>query len=141
MKDALLLPPPCYRALDGADEGLLVERLGENVHGSSGEGLVAGVVVAVSRDEDDRKGPSGTCDRALKLEPTHVRHANVDQEARGGRDGRVPKVRGRIGEGLDLVAGGVDEPFERPAHRGVVVHDVHLPVGHGSPFMPGEGVR
>ena len=87
-------------------------RLGQKIHRPALHGAHAGGDVAVAGDEDDGDGLRRGHQRFLELEPVPARHLEIEQEAaRLDREGMREELVGG-GKGLDLIAGGAQEPAE-----------------------------
>ena len=150
-REALLAPgalprlpeaPPrlVERRQEPVDEGVVVERLLDEVERAELQRLHGHRHVAVAGEEDDGPGRAQALgEQPLEeLDAAHAVHAHVEQDAAGRGRGR--QRRARVGE--ERLAGGVgaggevaraQQPGERVAKRLLVVDDVdHWPGGSWS---------
>jgi hypothetical protein len=60
---------------------LLMERLVQKVHSAGFKGPRSRIIVCMGRDEDDRDSPVSRNYLTLELEPVHVRHSHIKNQA------------------------------------------------------------
>src|SRR5262249_51990846 len=68
--------------LNGVEEILIAERLGQELDGPSFHDLHGHRYVAVSRDEDDRDLPVGRIELALKTKAALAGHSDIENQTR-----------------------------------------------------------
>ena len=117
--------------MDCVEQGLVPERLGQDVDRALAERQFAQLVVGVGGDEDDRDVTPPEAQPSLEFEAAHARHADVeDQAARIAIGlGLQEFLGGREGHGGE--AGGADQRPQRLAHGVVVVDDCDQRLGTG----------
>src|SRR3569832_1788835 len=112
------------RMLDAVEQGLIVERLFDEVHRAALQGAHRHGHVAVAGDDDDRHLHLLRVEVFLQLEAAHFRHAYVQHDAaRLVILERGEKVtRGFVG--LDRQTDRFDQPAQRLAHPLVVIDHI-----------------
>jgi hypothetical protein len=111
--------------MDGVQQNLPSEWLGEKLHGAGLHRFHRHRNVPVAGDEDNRYGHIAGGQVALKVEATDSRQADIQHQA-GGRIGAVTceKLRGRT-ERHGGQAYGMQEALDCSAGGGIVVHDIY----------------
>ncbi len=115
----------CARApADGAQQHVVVERLGQELDGARLHRLHRHRHVAVAGDEDDRH-VRPVDDALLQIETVEVGKSDVEhQAARNRRDADGPGIPAPTRTSR-LPAGGANQQLQRFAHGDVVVDDEH----------------
>jgi hypothetical protein len=113
------------RLVDDVEQGLVADRLLEEVHRAALQRPDAGPDVGVAGEEDDGKVPSRAREGVLHVEPAGAGKAEIQEDARRsvGRPAGE-EVVGRC-EQRDVESVSRQEPVQAPAHGLVVVHDEH----------------
>ena len=111
------------RRADRSVKRLRVDGLLEEVEGTALERPHGRAHVAVARDEDDRQRERKLLHAGLQLEAAHAGHADVKEQAPGGRGGVVAQERVRAPPGGRPPALAGEHEGERLAHLRVIVDD------------------
>ncbi len=116
---------------DGAQDGLLLERLLDEIDGARLHRLHRERDVAMAGDHDDGKAGLFGAKLAQQLQSGHPGHAHIGDDAAAFDAGkRRHEGTGRFVE-ADRDAGGTEQKGERLAHRLIVVNDMdHEIIGH-----------
>src|SRR4029453_18037422 len=119
-----LFPPGCMQdVVEGLAQARLADGLAQERSGAGGAPPLLLLLAGPARDEEDRNTRAALGQEALDLEPVHVRHAHVEQQAVGLRRQLGAQELRTGSEALCAVAEGADEPAGRLPHRRVVVAD------------------
>ena len=125
-------------ALDEAEQVVLARGFSSTRADTETGGAVQHVRRQRSRDEQRRRGLATAAQGGQHLEPAHLRHVLVDDEAARPARGGIRQVLAGGGIGLDGMARGFQQEPQRVPHRRVVVHDRYDPPPVGritkSPF-------
>jgi hypothetical protein len=70
-------------AIEAGDQGVFVERLAQKAGRAVGESLLAGVLIGESRNEYERHPVTLASQVRLKLDPAHIRHADIGDHTPG----------------------------------------------------------
>src|SRR4030095_15552245 len=124
----------------GAEQRLVVERLGENVDGARPQRADLERHIAVPGDEDDREVVTADRQDIVKVEPGLARHPDVEDETGEPRVVTALQKSPRRCVRLDAVAPGSEQPGQASPDGRVIVDDGHdhAVVGH-SDLAPGVG--
>lgn len=116
-------PAPLEGAVDGFEQDLAVEGLGEELDGPGPQGLLGHRSVGVPGDEDDRNMVAGRLQHLLQVETALSRHPHIEHEAaRRLEVAALEKLTGRH-ERPNRIAGDPDQSLETPSDGRVIVHD------------------
>jgi hypothetical protein len=121
-----------HRPLNGVQQVLGLEGLGEKIDRPALHGLDAHRDVDVTRDEHDRHSSPPRCQRLLQFEPGEAGHPHIQhQAARTAVPFAREELSGR-GERLDRVPGRRQQSRHALPHGGVIVHDEDHRSRHGT---------
>ena len=110
-------------SLDRSSERTGVEGLLQIVDAAERHRLGARCGMVAGRDDDDRKRRSGRLEATEQVEARHAFELDVEDESdRSIADAAVEKRFG-AGEGRRAVAARLQQPFDRRAHRRIVIDD------------------
>ena len=122
------------RGRNGAKKSAVEHWFAKESRGAARHGALASVRQIVAGDNDDRERGIFQGEMRLHVEPVHLRHVQIENDAiREPRIERLQKLR-TGGECLRTQAGGTHQPHQRFADRFFVVNDsyVRLSFGHNS---------
>src|ERR1700722_9617441 len=122
-------PVPSQSRMNGIQEILVVEGLGEKLHGPRLHGSYRHRDVVMRSDENDRNLNIGFGELALQSESADPRQPDIEDEATG----HVWKIACEEllcgSERLHLQTYGSDEALDRTTNRGIVVHNENDGIG------------
>src|SRR5207245_3975892 len=111
----------CKAQLDGVQQVLIAERLGQELDRSSLYRLDGHRDVPVSGDKDDRNVNIRRRQLSLKIETTSPGQPDIEHEASGAVRAPLVQEFGNRSQGLGLHADGSDQTAERLADSRVVI--------------------
>ena len=107
--------------LDGVNQILITERLGEELHGTGLHRSHGHRDVAITGDEDDRKLHVRAHESFLEVQTALLRKSDVEDEAARRVGPSILQKLRRRGEDPDVQANRLQQILDRLANHGVVV--------------------
>ena len=114
-------PIPFQREMNRIQQILVVEGLGEKLHGPRLHGPYRHRDVAVRSDENDRNLNIGFGELALQVESADSRQPDIEDEATGHVRKLACEELLRGPEQFDLQTHGADKALDCAPHRGIVI--------------------
>ena len=128
----------CERLLNGVEQLLVAEGLGQKLHGPGFHRLHGHRDIAVAGDEDNGHGHVARRQPLLQLQPAEARQPHIEHQAAGHIRARAAQELLRRREGLDPQPHRPQEVLEGLAHRRIIIDDEYqgLGVHHATPSLP-----